>query len=199
MADGKAVVLDQNGLAKESGTLTVFSYDSLSGLYTGSSEEYLVQGVGIPANSTSEPPPAVNNGKACVFQAGSWQQLDDHRGKTVYSTVDGSAQIVSSVGDYPANTTLLKPSSEYDVWNGTGWTTDEAAQQAALAKAAEEEKERLVSVANSKTQAWQTQLLLGIITEGDKAKLTTWMKYIQAVQAVDTSTATDIVWPVQPS
>jgi len=49
------------------------------------------------------------------------------------------------------------------------------------------------------TQAWQTQLLLGIITDGDKASLTKWMQYIQAVQAVDVSTAPDISWPVKPA
>ena len=55
-----------------------------------------------------------------------------------------------------------------------------------------------MSEANSITQAWQTQLLLGIITDADKAMLTAWMKYVQAVQAADVSGAPDISWPEKP-
>lgn len=51
----------------------------------------------------------------------------------------------------------------------------------------------------TKTQAWQAQLMLGIITDADKALLTAWMKYYQQVQAVDISKAPDITWPEQPS
>ena len=63
---------------------------------------------------------------------------------------------------------------------------------------AEEKKQFLITEANQKTQLWQTQLLLGIITDEDKASLTEWMLYVQKVQAVDTSTAPDIIWPEKP-
>jgi hypothetical protein len=48
------------------------------------------------------------------------------------------------------------------------------------------------------TQAWQTQLILGIITDGDKESLTKWMQYVQAVQAIDESDAPEINWPEKP-
>lgn len=63
---------------------------------------------------------------------------------------------------------------------------------------ADAEKASRIAEANSVTQMWQTQLMLGIITPEDKAKLTEWMQYAQAVQAVDTSTAPDITWPDKP-
>jgi len=63
---------------------------------------------------------------------------------------------------------------------------------------AEAEKAARISEANTKTQAWQTQLRLDMITDADKASLTAWMKYVQAVQAVDTA-APDIVWPEKPA
>lgn len=63
---------------------------------------------------------------------------------------------------------------------------------------AEEKKQQLIDEANQKTQMWQTQLMLGIITDEDKASLTEWMLYVQKVQAVDTSTAPDIIWPEKP-
>ncbi|WP_350646375.1 tail fiber assembly protein [Morganella morganii] len=53
--------------------------------------------------------------------------------------------------------------------------------------------------ARQKTQLWQTQLMLGIITDGDKATLKEWMLYVQKVQATDVSAAPDIDWPQKPS
>ncbi|MDM8751092.1 tail fiber assembly protein [Morganella morganii] len=63
---------------------------------------------------------------------------------------------------------------------------------------AESTKQSLITEANQKTQLWQTQLMLGIITDEDKASLTEWMLYVQKVQAVDTSAAPDIIWPEKP-
>ncbi|WP_246316649.1 tail fiber assembly protein [Scandinavium goeteborgense] len=69
---------------------------------------------------------------------------------------------------------------------------------AELVVEADAEKASRIAEANSVTQMWQTQLMLGIITPEDKEKLTAWMVYAQAVQAVDTSTAPDITWPDKP-
>ncbi|RUT64322.1 hypothetical protein CKG00_14035 (plasmid) [Morganella morganii] len=63
---------------------------------------------------------------------------------------------------------------------------------------AETQKQALIAEANQKTQLWQTQLMLDIITAEDKASLTEWMLYVQKVRVVDTSTAPDIIWPEKP-
>ncbi|MEQ5030401.1 tail fiber assembly protein [Morganella morganii] len=63
---------------------------------------------------------------------------------------------------------------------------------------AEAQKQHLIAEASQKTQMWQTQLMLDIITDEDKASLKEWMLYVQDVQAVDVSTAPDITWPVKP-
>ncbi|MBD9660861.1 MULTISPECIES: tail fiber assembly protein [Pantoea] len=194
----KRVTLDNNGLAAESGMMTVYSYDPETGLCTGSSYEYLTQGVGIPANSTSDAPPVSESGKVCVYIDGSWLQKDDHRGETVYSVSDGSAIEIAELGDYPAGVTLIEPATVWDKWDGEKWVTDADAQQAADVKSAAGQKSALISEANGVTQAWQTQLLLGIITDEDKASLTEWMKYIQAVQAVNVQEAPTINWPQKP-
>ncbi|QOV70438.1 tail fiber assembly protein [Citrobacter sp. BDA59-3] len=60
-------------------------------------------------------------------------------------------------------------------------------------------KQSLLQGVTTKTQAWQTQLMLGIITDSDKTLLRTWMEYYQQVQAVDISKAPDITWPEQPA
>lgn len=56
----------------------------------------------------------------------------------------------------------------------------------------------LITEAKDAISLWQTELQLGIISDDDKANLIAWMKYIQALNAVDTSTAPDIEWPVKP-
>ncbi|PIF21755.1 tail fiber assembly protein [Candidatus Pantoea floridensis] len=198
MASVKKVELGSDGLAAESGVMTVYSYDPETGLCTGASDEYLAQGVGIPANSTTNVPAACKSGKVCVFNDGEWVQVDDHRGETVYSTATLKPVEITLPGEYPEGTTPLKPATAFDVWSGKAWKTDVKAQQAAAVSDAVAKKSALIIEANSVTQAWQTQLLLSIITDVDRASLTRWMQYIQEVQATDESGAPDINWPEKP-
>lgn len=199
MTDEQTVTLDTEGLATSEGVITVYNFEPLTGLYFGSSEEYLVQGIGIPAYSTVDAPPPEVAGMVCLFKDGKWDQVADHRGETVYSTKTGEAITVTLPGDYPTETTLIKPVSPYDKWDGTSWVTDTVAAHQAAITTAETKKAELISKAGSVSQAWQTQLLLGIITDSDKALLTQWMKYYQQLQAVDTSKAPDIEWPQEPA
>lgn len=67
------------------------------------------------------------------------------------------------------------------------------------AEQAEAKKQALIAEASQKTQLWQTQLILGIITEEDKASLKEWMLYVQEVQAVDPSPGAGVVWPTPPA
>jgi len=192
------VTLDKNGLAKSAGTLTVYNFDALTGEFTGSSNEFLAQGVGLPANACITAPPDAEAGHVMLYRDESWLAVADHRGETVYSVADGAAVLINTPGDYPADTTPLKPATVWDKWDGEKWVTDKDAQQAEVMSDAGKKKSALISEANVITQAWQTQLLLGIITEEDKAALTKWMKYIQAVQVVDLQAAPDISWPLKP-
>jgi len=192
------ITLDKNGLAKVSGTLTVYNFDAQSGEFTGTTDEYLPQGVGVPANACSSAPPATGAGFVAVYRDGGWQSVADHRGETVYSITNGSTTAVAAPGGYPAGTTTQAPATAFDKWDGEAWVTDTDAQQAAALQAAEAEKAARIAEANSTTQAWQTQLRLDIITDADKASLTAWMKYVQEVQAVGTATASDIAWPEKP-
>ena len=192
------VTLDKNGLAKSAGTLTIYNFDAVSGEFTGSSKEFLAQGVGLPANACITAPPDAEAGRVMLYLDESWLAVADHRGETVYSVADGAAVLINAPGDYPADTTPLEPATVWDKWDGDKWVTDTDAQQAEVMSDAGKKKSALISEANVITQAWQTQLLLGIITEEDKTTLTKWMKYIQAVQAVNISAAPEISWPMKP-
>lgn len=50
------ITLDKNGLAKVAGTLTAYNFDGLTGEFTGAGDEYLPQGVGLPANACTIAP-----------------------------------------------------------------------------------------------------------------------------------------------
>jgi len=191
------VTLDKNGLAKSAGTLTVYNFDALTGEFTGSSNEFLAQGVGLPANACITAPPDAEAGHVMLYRDESWLAVADHRGETVYPVSGGAPLKITALGGYPADTTTLAPATAFDKWDGEKWVTDCDAQQQSLLDAAASEKAARVSEANGITQAWQTQLLLGIITDADKATLTAWMKYVQAVQAVNIA-ASHIAWPEKP-
>ncbi|MGY3098527.1 tail fiber assembly protein [Pantoea agglomerans] len=192
------VTLDKNCLAKAAGTLKIYNFDSVTGEFIGSTDEYLAQGVGLPANACITAPPATEAGRVALYRDGSWLVVADHRGETVYSVTDRAAVLINVPGDYPAHTTPLKPATAWDKWDGEKWITDPAEEKAASIKEARERQAALISEANNITQAWQTQLRLDMITDTDKTSLMAWMKYVQAVQATDVSGAPDISWPVKP-
>ncbi len=197
MVDKIPAILDENNQASTDGWITVYNISTSNNEYIGCTEEYLMVGVGIPAASYIDAPPVFQAGYAVCRVGAAWEQVEDHRGATVYDVSTLSASIVQTLGVIGDELTLIAPVTQYDQWNGTAWFTDLVAQKAALISAAIAEQSALIFAANAKTQLWQTQLMLGIITDGDRSTLTTWMKYVQAVQAVDT-TAVEINWPPVP-
>ena len=192
------ITLNKNGLANTAGMVTIYNYDAKTGEYINSAEEYLSQGVGVPANSTIVAPLVVKANNVAIFREGNWQAIADHRGEKVYAITDGAEIEVTEPGDYPAGTTTLKPATEFDKWDGIKWVTDIDAQHQSRLSSFARQKAALISEANSITQAWQTQLQLGIITDADKTLLTSWMRYIQEIQAVSISDAQDFIWPQKP-
>lgn len=69
---------------------------------------------------------------------------------------------------------------------------------------AESRRQNLISSASETISLWQSELLLGVINDEDKASLIQWMAYIKALQVLDFSDIDDetgydaIVWPEPP-
>ncbi|EKK7325866.1 tail fiber assembly protein [Escherichia coli] len=196
----KEISLDENGFATEDGYITVYNYDGVTREYIGLAVEYLPVGVGVPGNSCVDAPISKKDGFAVCRTADltGWEYVADHRGETVYSTETGKHVTVSRLGEYPEGTTTTAPSTPYDKWGGEKWATDSDKQHSANVAEAEQQKTNLLNAANSKISLWQTELQLGIISGDDKASLIAWIGYIKAVQATDTSTAPDVIWPELP-
>ena len=192
-------VFDENGLVAEGGDIRCFYYDAVTSEYTGWSDEYINVGVSMPGHSTDIDPGDEVDGKIAVFTNGQWELFEDHRGDTVYSTANASASTVDYIGPIKDGYTTIAPSGPYQKWDGKKWVTDPDAQHAADVEAADQQKAALLTEAQETISFWQTELQLGIISDEDKASLISWMQYIKAVQAVDTSKAPDITWPVPPA
>lgn len=129
---------------------------------------------------------------------GAWINVPDYRGVTTYDKKTARPVKIDDIGELPDNLTTTVPDTDFPKWNGKKWVTDADAKKVVDIAEAEEKKSYLIAEANQKTQMWQTQLILGIITDEDKASLTEWMLYVQKVQAVDTSATPDIIWPEKP-
>ena len=63
---------------------------------------------------------------------------------------------------------------------------------------AEYDKQALITEVQAETQLLQTKLALGRISDNEKARLNAWLDYLEELEAVDVSTAPDIIWPVKP-
>lgn len=70
---------------------------------------------------------------------------------------------------------------------------------------AESQRRVLISEAKETISLWQSELLLGTISDEDRESLTEWIAYIKALQSLDLSGVTDeasysdIVWPDKPA
>ncbi|EOD0389579.1 tail fiber assembly protein [Escherichia coli] len=192
--------LNKNGIATKAGEITVYNFDLITREYLAESVEFLAVGVGVPANSCTDAPVEEKDGFAVCRKASldGWEYVADHRGETVYDTQTGQPVEITSPGEYADNVTTIAPSTPYDRWNGSAWVTDKDAQKSGQVMEAKQKKAALLAEAQSTISLWQTELQLGIISDDNKASLIAWMKYIQALNAVDTSTAPDIEWPVKP-
>lgn len=126
------IKFDSDRFALTSGFVTVAVTDD-NGLYLHTEQQFVSAGCGLAANAYLEQP---GQKAGCVAKrtADGWEYIADHRGETVYSTLDKSPIVISEVGDYPANTTTLKPECELCEWDGSKWALSPEKQAELLEK-----------------------------------------------------------------
>lgn len=192
-------VFDDAGLAIEAGEIRCFYYDSLTLEYTGWSDEFINIGVSMPGNSTDIDLGDEIAGKVAVFTGGVWKLEEDHRGESVWSTNDSQETIIDYIGEIKPGYTSFPPSTQFDKWNGSEWVTDAEAQRAAAITQAENERQRLLKSADAVMLDWRTELMLGEISDANRAKLSAWLAYKNEVKTWDIKTDPENVnWPVPP-
>ncbi|AIK14278.1 tail fiber assembly protein [Pectobacterium atrosepticum] len=195
----KNAELNERGLAINTGWITVYHVNPATREYQNASYEYVMQGVGIPADSYTDEPELPPVGQALRRSADgkSWEQVPDYRGQTVYSTETRQPQTVMQFGALPENMTFLAPATEFDKWNGKAWVLDKVAQAAAEIRAAQQELATRKAAATARINELTYAVNLDIATDDEKAALSEWQKYTVLLSRVDVST-TDIEWPTVP-
>lgn len=141
------------------------------------------------------------------FKADSLKVAFDKSGLVVVASFDASTLAPANLSVAEIETKEIPQDffvkSKRWQFNGYGivtcpYTTEEVQQKA------ESQRQNLLTVANSITADWRTELQLETITDDDKASLIKWMAYIKAVKTIDLKGITneealnEIVWPVQP-
>ncbi|UDJ83713.1 tail fiber assembly protein [Kosakonia oryzae] len=195
-----SAVLDKAKIATTAGNITVYGFSAQTGEFTGSSEEFLAIGVGLPAGSTDIAPGAVAEGCVAIFTGSSWEQQEDHRGETAYSTADLSASTVDYIGPLKDGFVATAPATPYDRWNGSAWITDAEAQQVAAVQDAQALRQQHIDTAMSSISVIQLKLQAGrTLNDEEKNRLDQVLDYIDAINAIDLSSAPNITWPTQPA
>lgn len=194
-------VFDDNGLAIKEGTLRCFYYSSVTGEYSGWSDEYINIGVSMPGYSTDIDPGEEITGMVAVFNGKKWVQKEDRRGQVVYSIKDRTVVIVDYIGQIHEGYTSIAPSTSFDEWNGKEWITDIAAKRAADYAAAEAEKQSIIDRTNYfiNSKQWPGKAVMGRLNEIEKEKYNAWLDYLDALESIDISNPLTICWPQKPS
>lgn len=190
-----SISFDENGHAVNPGTVRVFNYSNETGEYRGWSDEFIPVGVSIPGSSTLIDPGEDKAGYVWVFDGEQWHSVDDHRGKTTYSTGTRAESTVSYIGAIKDGYTLLEPATPYDKWDGAKWVFDADAAHAADVEAAIQKKNTQRNAADSEIAWLQDAVDAGIATDEETEALKSWKAYRVQLMRVDTSKAPDISWP----
>lgn len=194
----RVAILDEKGLTTSAGWVIVYNVNSQTGEYQDATYQFLPIGVGVPAHAYLDAPNEVDDQHAIVRQGDKWTYPIDHRGKKIYSTKTGSESIVTNIADIPDGYTLLKPSSEFDSWNGKKWVLDKEKQHQHEIAVAQSQQSQLLNEANNAISNLQDAVDAEIATEQQIDMLKKWKKYRFELNQTDVNTAPDIEWPESP-
>lgn len=178
---------DSEGNANQDGISLCFPFEPTSKELQQPFDFWTMKGSGIPSNATIITPPETSSGEVAIFNDGKWENKEDHRGKEIYSKDDGSVLIVKDIGKYGDDYTELKPGSEFDEWKDGAWVKNIDREKESKIADNSALKKNTLTLINQTTQAWQSQLILGIISDQDKSQLKMWMEYYKIVQDLDES------------
>lgn len=178
-------------MSENAQTIKVFNLRADTSEFIGAGDAYIAPHTGLPANCTEIAPPAIPVDHAAIFDEAkqAWSLAEDHRGVTVYDTASGASTVIDVLGPLPENVVTTAPSGQYEKWDGKAWVKDEEAEKNALLAEATAKQSQVIG-------EWQTALMLGSLSDANKAKLQTWLDYIEALKNVDLSNPG---WPEKPA
>ena len=193
----ETAVLDNNGLTISAGWAIIYSVDA-KGEFLQATYQYLPVGVGLPANAYLDAPKEVKDNQAIVRNGQKWTYPQDLRGTMIYSTQTGAETTMQEVGEIPDGYTTIKPTSEFDVWNGEKWVLDTEKQHQHDIDVATSQKKQLLSEANEQISYLQDAIDADIATDEEKTLFAEWKKYRVLLNRVDLNQAPNINYPEKP-
>ena len=193
----ESAVLDNSGLTISEGWVVVYNVDA-KGEFLQATYQYLPIGVGLPANAYLEAPQSVKDNQAIIHDGQQWTYPKDLRGTKIYSIETGGETILQEVGEIPDGFTELKPTSEFDSWDGKKWQFDKNKQHQYEVNQASIKKNQLLSEAASQLSYLQDAVDSQIASEQETQLLVEWKKYRVLVNRIDIELAPNIEWPNQP-
>jgi hypothetical protein len=182
-------------LASKNRVIKVFNFDPDNNELIGPSDAWVVAHTGLPASCTLDTPPRKKKGKARVYKGNGWEYVDDNRGSTVYCTANGTSSKVSELGPLPEDKTLLKPSSEFDEWNGNAWVKNTVLEKNALLVQAQQDKQVRMAQAAENINILLFAKESKQATDDDLEALDRWQNYRLQLSRTDLKNAPDISWP----
>ena len=194
----ESAVLDNSGLTISAGWVVVYNVDA-KGEFLQATYQYLPIGVGLPANAYLEAPQSVKDNQAIIHNGQQWTYPKDLRGTKIYSIETGGETILQEVGEIPDGFTELKPTSEFDSWDGKKWQFDKNKQHQYEVNQASIKKNQLLSEAASQLSYLQDAVDSQIASEQEAQLLAEWKKYRVLVNRIDIDQAPNIDWPNDPT
>ena len=193
----ESAVLGNSGLTISEGWVVVYNVDA-KGEFLQATYQYLPIGVGLPANAYLEAPQSVKDNQAIIHDGQQWTYPKDLRGTKIYSIETGGETILQEVGEIPDGFTELKPTSEFDSWDGKKWQFDKNKQHQYEVNQASIKKNQLLDEAASQLSYLQDAVDSQIASEQETQLLVEWKKYRVLVNRIDIELAPNIEWPNQP-
>ena len=193
----QSAVLDSNGLTVSAGWTIVYNVDA-KGEFLQATYQYLPVGVGLPANAYLEAPKSVKDNQAIIRKGQQWTYLKDLRGTKIYSTETCTETTMQEVGEIPKGYTTLKPTSEFDSWDGEKWVLDTEKQHQHEVNQASAKKNQLIAEATTQISYLQDAIDADIATDAEKTRFAALKKYRVLLTRIDVNQAPGIEWPVKP-
>lgn len=195
--DTAEAILGADGYATSAGWLTIYQSSGLTREYIGATQEYLMEGIGLPASAYADAPILPTDDSLAVRRTEdgtAWEMVTDLRGQTAYSKQTGQPELISDMGDLPDDLTLLVPATPYDKWDGNEWVTDTDAQNAAEVAEVEKELNSRIQEAEETIDTLKRAVKYDMATEEEKKRLEEWEKY--SVQLMRVNPGDN--WPPKP-
>ncbi|MBS9434219.1 tail fiber assembly protein [Photorhabdus hainanensis] len=193
--------MGNNRLSTKAGWLIIYHAEPYSREFIGVRPEYLMEGVGLPANSYPDAPELPDSDDMAICRSedkSCWQIVPDHRGKIVYNTQTLAQYEITELGELPESLTFKQPATDFDKWDGKQWVTDKDVIKDNQIKQAENQQVALLRQANETVTLLQHGVDTELASEKEKLLLIDWKKYLVLLSRIDISSAPDINWPEKP-